>query len=371
MAISVQSGFQIGNIDPIDARFTVADQAGRLGFATDNVYDGLIVYQEDTSKLYILTNSAQPGLDASWELVGDQSFPYTGSAQFTGSLGLTGSLSVSGSGNVDFSNVTNGVTGSFSGSFAGDGSGLTGVAPTAGDGIFVNGTTVSVDSGSLAEDMAGDFLIASNGTLNLSSSVGDLSATGFTGSFTGSFTGDGSNLTGLGSPFEISDGTNTSDIGFGGTLIITGSNGGGVLASENAGTVTLKLDSDLSVTDLTVGGDLTVIGTASFQNTENLDVADRFIRMASGSTTAGDGGIVIQQQDASPFNGEAFAFDSDTSRWGLTGSFDASTSTFEPDAFMSAVVVGQGSQQTGSVDTKYTKAGNMFVSASGEIYIYS
>ena len=41
-------------------------------------------------------------------------------------------------------------SGSFSGSFEGDGSGLTGVAPIAGDGISVNGTTVSVDSGSLA-----------------------------------------------------------------------------------------------------------------------------------------------------------------------------------------------------------------------------
>ena len=44
MAISVQSGFQIGNIDPVDARLSVADESARLGFASDNVYEGLTVY---------------------------------------------------------------------------------------------------------------------------------------------------------------------------------------------------------------------------------------------------------------------------------------------------------------------------------------
>ena len=38
------------------------------------------------------------------------------------------------------------LTGSFTGSFTGDGSGLTGVAPIAGTGIDVTGTTVSVDA---------------------------------------------------------------------------------------------------------------------------------------------------------------------------------------------------------------------------------
>lgn len=53
-------------------------------------------------------------------------------------------------------NLTGIFSGSFSGSFEGDGSGLTGVAPTAGDGIFVTGTTVSVDSGSLIQTATND-----------------------------------------------------------------------------------------------------------------------------------------------------------------------------------------------------------------------
>jgi len=68
---------------------------------------------------------------------------------------------------------------------------------TAGDGIFVNGNIVSVDSASLATDMAGDFITATNGTLNLATSIGTLGTTEFTGSYTGSFTGDGSGLTGV------------------------------------------------------------------------------------------------------------------------------------------------------------------------------
>ena len=89
MAISVQSGFQIGNIDPVDARFAVADQAARLGFATDNVYEGLIVYQQDTDELYVLNDASDPSDNNNWSQVGEGAgFPFTGSAQITGSLGL-------------------------------------------------------------------------------------------------------------------------------------------------------------------------------------------------------------------------------------------------------------------------------------------
>jgi hypothetical protein len=62
--------------------------------------------------------------------------------------------------------------------------------------------------------------------------------------------------------------------------------------------------------------------------------------MASGSNTAGDGGIVIQQ--GTQGIGESFGYDNAVTRWGVTGSFDGSQATFTPDAFMAAVVVGSG-----------------------------
>ena len=55
----------------------------------------------------------------------------------------------------------------------------------------------------------------------------------------------------------------------------------------------------------------------------------------------------------------------------MTGSFDPSTEAYTPDAFVSAVVIGSGGDAATGVVAKYTKAGNMFVSASGEVFIYS
>ena len=141
--------------------------------------------------------------------------------------------------------------------------------------------------------------------------------------------------------------------------------------------VTIGLPSDVTVTqDLNVGRDmvisrnLTVQGTASFASTTDLDVADRFIRMASGSTATGDGGIVVQQ--TGPTDGEAFAYDSARTRWGVTGSYDPSTNTIQPDAFMSAVVEGGAGVNTpAAVVAKYTQKGNIFVGANQDVYIYS
>ena len=109
--------------------------------------------------------------------------------------------------------------------------------------------------------------------------------------------------------------------------------------------LTIGLPNDVTITqdanigrDLVVARNLTVQGTASFASTTDLDVADRFIRMASGSTATGDGGIVVQQ--TGPTDGEAFAYDSARTRWGVTGSYDPATNSITPDAFMSAVVEG-------------------------------
>ena len=73
----------------------------------------------------------------------------------------------------------------------------------------------------------------------------------------------------------------------------------------------LNVGGKLTLTgDLLVSHNLTVQGTASFQHTEDLDVADRFIRMASGSTSTGDGGIAVQQ--TGPTDTEGFGYDSGT-----------------------------------------------------------
>jgi hypothetical protein len=198
----------------------------------------------------------------------------------------------------------------------------------------------------------------------------------FSGSFSGSFKGDGTGLTGIATTLTIdADTGGTSTVNLSSQTLDIAGTSNEIETSVSAQTITIGLPNDVTIgQDLTVTRDatitrnLTVLGTASFQNTTDLDVADRFIRLASGSNSAGDGGIVIQQDG--PTNGEAFAFDSATSRWGVTGSFDAATNTIVPDAFMATVVEGAGDDPTTS-PARYTKKGNTFVANNGEIYIYS
>jgi hypothetical protein len=186
-----------------------------------------------------------------------------------------------------------------------------------------------------------------------------------TGSFTGSFFGDGSGLTGLVSTLNIdSDDASPGTVDLlTQTLDIAG--GTNITTTRTSQTITVNLDSNISVTDAIVTGDLTVYGTASFANTENLLVADRFVLFASGSTTTGDGGIVIQQGTQNV--GELYGYDSSVTRWGVTSSFSADGAAFTPDAFMAAVV----DIDAGNTDVaRYQKNGNIKVD-SGEIYIYS
>lgn len=70
MAIVLPSGFNITNIEPVDARFTVANQSARLGFSSANIYEGLVVYQQDTNELYVLIDTANWNNTSGWQLVG-------------------------------------------------------------------------------------------------------------------------------------------------------------------------------------------------------------------------------------------------------------------------------------------------------------
>ena len=170
------------------------------------------------------------------------------------------------------------------------------------------------------------------------------------------------------------------------TLLFSGSTGNGsvnlasdvfsIIGTNNeietsaaTNTVQIGLPNDVTIgQDLIVTRNLTVFGTASFQSTENLLVADRFVLLASGSTSAGDGGIVVQQ--GTQGFGEAFVYDANTLRWAVTGSYNANQATFIPEAFMAAVIEGAASDPTAVVG-KLTKKGNIFTAADESIWIYS
>ncbi len=209
------------------------------------------------------------------------------------------------------------------------------------------------------------------GTAQIADSLGNINENQFTGSFSGSFVGDGSGLSGLATTLNITDGSTPQAIDLQSeTLTFASANANEITVdTTTTDTVTIGLPDSVTITqDLTVSRNLIVQGTASFQHETNLDVADRFIRLASGSASDGDGGIVVQQN--ADGTGEVFGFDNPTKRFGVSGSFDATNSTFTPDAFMAAVVEGVASDPT-AVISKYTKKGNIFVGANEDIFIYS
>ena len=252
---------------------------------------------------------------------------------------------ITGTTSIQLTGASSNLSGSFSGSFFGNGAGLTGVPAT---GIVLEPLTAGAGivpftySGSAAQSVA-------------------ISASGVTNAML------------VNDSITLSAGTNGTGgpdaVALGETLTINGTNNEiDIVVGANA--LTFGLPSDVTISqDLVVSRNLTVLGTASFQSTTNLDVADRFILMASGSNTTGDGGIVIQQ--GTQGFGEAFGFDfAAPTRWGVTGSFDGSQASFTPDAFMAAVVVGTGIDPT-AAPARYVAAGNIFVGTDANIYIYS
>ena len=275
-------------------------------------------------------------------------------------------------------------TGSFSGSFVGttdlpDLTQGTGITAFTYDGSST--ATVSIKNAdnltsnviSKWDDGSGQFTDSSltdNGTNITGTTSIRLSGanSSLTGSFTGSFSGDGSGLTGVATDLNIdadSGGPSSVDL-LTQTLDIAG--GTNINTAVSGQTITVNLDSNITVTDATVNGDLIVLGTASFQNTENLQVADRFILLASGSASTGDGGIVIQQ--ATQDVGELFGYDSGTTRWAVDSAFNASSGAFTPEAFMAAVVEGAGTDPD-AAPARYDAKGNIFVGTDEAIWIYS
>lgn len=133
----------------------------------------------------------------------------------------------------------------------------------------------------------------------------------------------------------------------------------------------LQTTSTPTFNGLTLTGNLTVQGTASFQNTQNLLVGDRFVLFASGSNTTGDGGIVVQQGTQNI--GELYGYDSGTTRWGFTSSFDATSNSFVPAVYAGAVESSIGNPSLAPI---YGGSGNghgtIYVNqATGDIYIYA
>lgn len=251
--------------------------------------------------------------------------------------------------------------------------------------VAVNTTTlIPAISGSIFSQVSGDILINTAGVAAIQANsvalgtdttgnyVANLGAG--TGVTIGANTGEGSQPTiavnyGSTSNTAVQGNTNITINGTTNEVEITGT---AAQALGAAPSYTIGLPNDVTIgNNLTVSNNLTVLGTASFQNTTNLEVADRFVLFASGSNTTGDGGIVVQQ--ATQNVGEVFGYDSATTRWGVETAFNASTSNLAPDAFMAAVTTLASTDPNSSGPAaRYEAVGNIYVSSGDEsIWIYA
>lgn len=333
------------------------------------------------------------------------SFATTGSNTFYGDQIVNGNIYVLGGG----------FTGSFTGSFTGDGAGLKNVPASGIVGLQLN----QIGSGSVTASISPNlgFRVNTNsqitGSLIVSSditSAGNVVATGANSSLTGSFSGSFTGVTNLPDLTEGSgitaftyDGSTTATVAVSGASTLTVdtvtkwsgdafvnssitdnsnvtiNNAGGVLIETGGLYVT---GSSTFHDSLVVEGNFTVNGTASFQHSTNLAIADQFILLNSGSTTFQDSGFVISTGNAGN-SGSAFFLETAGTTTGtdsLNGRF-AVAGNVQPDATaVTAEEYAVTTMITGSAPTTNVPQfggttlghGNMWVdSATGDIYIYA
>jgi hypothetical protein len=231
------------------------------------------------------------------------------------------------------------LSGSFSGSFYGDGSGITGTTATSVANALTQGAGITAFS----------FTGAAARTVSISGS----------GALTGNtiLKWDGTNKAFLNSNIS-DDGTQVT--------INAGSNSG-LIVNGNS-----KFNNNLQV-----DGDLIVAGTASFVNTDNLTIKDRFILINSGSTSLLDSGWVTQYDSGG--YGSAFYLEAANGTYGrfaVAYNVKGTSTSITADEYVITAKINQSSAPStdpnwGGGGSGYYAAGNMHITQAGDIYIWS
>ena len=162
-------------------------------------------------------------------------------------------------------------------------------------------------------------------------------------------------------------GTATS---LGGT--VTGAHIAAALNSNLGGSVTFGDSNDIITigNDLIVTGDLTVNGDLTTVATTNLLVEDKFTTFASGSTSATDGGIIVQGAASA---GYALGYDTTTSRWVFDNNLALTATDIVADAYVGTIQVDTSAASGNPTYGGSTKGhGTIHVDTStGDIFIYA
>jgi hypothetical protein len=263
------------------------------------------------------------------------------------------------------------------GTFTGDGSALTGVnqdvdgltelaaAPATTDMLLLSdsGTEKRLSVANLAGGvfgiLGGDITTAANGNTTIAanavedSMVNDNVATGLAGAGMTATSGVMNVIAGNG----ISVAADAVALNLDGSTLTNGGSG-------------VKVTPDLSITSLTLSGDLTVNGTTTTLATTNLAVKDAFIYAASGSHGSNvDGGLIVQH-GATTGTGAALYHDNGDNRWAVAKAIahDA-TAVTALEYVVTAKALGDNDAPTDS-DDEYG-IGEMALNNNGDIWIYS
>jgi hypothetical protein len=236
--------------------------------------------------------------------------------------------------------------------------------------------------------------------------TGDQASTFLTGSFSGSFFGSAvinlPDLTqGAGIVPFLYDGQTTATVAVSGAAALTNNyinkwNGHAFVNSsitDDATSVTVlssatggltvqaggtKVTGDSFFYDnLTVQGNITVNGTASFINTENVLVKDKFILIASGSSTLSDAGIIAAYNTS--MTGSAFYLSAASAgtygRWAVAYGVGESAISLTADEFVNTTKINASNPNNATPPTWGSTTnglGNMWVnSTTSDIFIWA
>ena len=176
-------------------------------------------------------------------------------------------------------------------------------------------------------------------------------------------------------------------------LLPVGTVSASVLSSPSQGTAVLTINGvagstiglgvaptdSPSFVNLSLTGDLTVLGTTTTIQTNNLLVEDQFILVSSGSANnSTDGGIVVDRGAYAAGN-TALGYDATSFRWGLQNGLADPTNTVDLGAasggvsgsFLAHVFTEAVHGATKPTTGEFAVAGAIYTSTAEDIWIYS
>jgi hypothetical protein len=123
---------------------------------------------------------------------------------------------------------------------------------------------------------------------------------------------------------------------------------------------------------VTISGNLDVNGTLTTIDTSNSYVADKFMIIASGSTSDTDGGIIVQNAATA---GYALGYDSGIDRWVFDADLAHNATNIGPDAYVGVIETGTGDGDSQAVPIyggTTNGVGTIYVDTDdSEIWIYA